>query len=171
MILSDKDIQNYIKKGSIKITPLEKNQIGPASVDLTLSDEWHFFKKKYIGKKVDLSKVSFQEAFEKKNGKTITLKTGEMCLARTKEKITLDSNIMGKLEGRSRFARMGLIVHITSALVQPGSSNHQILEIANLAPFEVTLHQGMRISQVVFETLKSKSSKPYKKFGKIARDQ
>ncbi len=171
MILSDKDIEKEMKKKNIMISPLQKDQIGPASVDLTLSDEWHFFKKKYIGKKVDLSKVPFQEAFEKKNAKSITLKTGEMCLARTEEKITLSSKIMGKLEGRSRFARMGLIIHITSALVQPGSSNHQILEIVNLAPFEVTLHQGMRISQVVFEELRGNSSKPYKKFGTIARDQ
>jgi dCTP deaminase len=94
-----------------------------------------------------------------------------MCLAKTKEKITLPGDIMGNLEGRSRYARMGLVIHITSALVQPGSSNHQVLEIVNLAPFPVKLHAGMRISQVVFEQLESKTSKPYAKYGKIARKQ
>ena len=66
---------------------------------------------------------------------------------------------------------MGLAVHITSALVQPGSDNHQILEIVNFAPFTIELHAGMRISQVIFEKLESKTSKPYAKFGKIAKKQ
>ena len=171
MILSDVEIKQMIKKGKIKIIPLQSDQIGGASVDLTLSDKWEFFKKDLIGKTVDLSKTPFQEAFETKYAKEITLKSGQMCLATTKEKITLSNDLMGKLEGRSRFARMGLVIHITSALVQPGSNNHQVLEIVNLAPFPVKLHSGMRISQVVFEKLGRKTSRPYAKFGQIARKQ
>ncbi|MBI5046834.1 dCTP deaminase, partial [Candidatus Micrarchaeota archaeon] len=122
-------------------------------------------------KKIDLANFSFENAFEVKVAKSITLKPGEMCLGKTVEKITLPNNIMGKLEGRSRYARMGLIIHTTSALVQPGSDNHQILEIVNLAPFTMTLHAGMCVSQVVFELLKSSTTKPYSKFGKIATRQ
>ena len=171
MILSDKDIIKMIKQGKIKITPLKKDQIGPASVDLTLSDRWYFFKKTLMGKTVDLDKTPFTKAYEQKTSKSIMLKTGEMCLAKTVEKIKLSNSVMGKLEGRSRYARMGLIIHMTSALVQPGSDNHQVLEIANLSPFLIKLHAGMRISQVVFEEMKSSTSKPYAKFGKIARKQ
>jgi dCTP deaminase len=171
MILSDKDIKKLLKKGTIKIEPLEDKQIGPASIDLTLADEWQFFKPELKKKIVDLSKTPFQKSFNIKKAKSITLKPMQMCLARTREKITLPGDIMGNLEGRSRYARMGLVIHITSALVQPGSSNHQILEIVNLAPFPVKLHAGMRISQVVFEELNSKTEKPYAKFGEIARKQ
>ncbi|MBU0532960.1 dCTP deaminase [Candidatus Micrarchaeota archaeon] len=171
MILSDKDVKECLKKGIIKMVPLKEEQIGPASVDLTLSDEWHFFKKELLGKSVDLKKTAFQDAFFVTKDNTITLKPGEMCLAKTVERITLPGDIMGKLEGRSRFARMGLVIHITSALVQPGSDNRQVLEIVNLAPFSVQLHAGMRISQIVFERLESKTTKPYKKFGKIALKQ
>jgi len=101
----------------------------------------------------------------------VELDPGEMCLGKTLEKITLPANMIGRLEGRSRYARMGLVIHITSALVQPGSSNHQVLEIVNLAPFPIQLHAGMRISQVVFERMETNTSKPYAKFGQIARDQ
>jgi len=94
-----------------------------------------------------------------------------MCLAISEEKITLAPDIMGRLEGRSRYARMGLAVHITSAVVQPGSDNHQVFEIVNSAPFTVVLHKGMRISQVVFYRLESPTSKPYAKYGKVARKQ
>jgi len=78
---------------------------------------------------------------------------------------------MGTLEGRSRYARMGLAVHVTSALVQPGSDNHQVLEIVNFAPFPVTIREGMRISQIVFSKLDSPTSKPYAKYGKVAVKQ
>ncbi len=171
MILSDRDIKRMLKEGRIKITPLDENQIGPASVDLTLSDEWYFFKDEYSRKIVDLRDTGFAEAFDLKKGKTITLKPGELCLGKTVERIRLSDDIMGLLEGRSRYARMGIIIHTTSALVQPGSDNRQVLEIVNLSPFPITLHAGMRISQVVFERLESPTSRPYAKFGQIARGQ
>ncbi len=171
MILSDKDIRALLKKKAMGIAPLSPDQIGPASVDLTLSDEWYFFKDEYKRRIVDLRDTGFREAFEMKRAPEITLRPGELCLGRTVERITLPGNVMGKLEGRSRYARMGVIIHTTSALVQPGSDNHQVLEIVNLAPFPVRLHAGMRISQVVFERLETPTGKPYAKFGDIARQQ
>lgn len=78
---------------------------------------------------------------------------------------------MGVLGGRSRYARMGLTVHITSAVVQPGSNNHQVLEIVNFAPFPIKLHTGMRVSQIFFQKMESKTSRPYSQFGKIAKKQ
>lgn len=171
MILSDRDIRQLLKEGTLKIRPLADDQIGPASVDLTLSDEWYFFKDVRGGRVVDLSKTGYQEAFRMKKAKNVTLATGQMCLGKTVERITLPANIMGKLEGRSRYARMGLIIHITSALVQPGSDNRQVLEIVNLAPFTVKLNAGMRISQVLFERMESSTARPYARFGKIARRQ
>ncbi|MBN1169537.1 dCTP deaminase [Candidatus Micrarchaeota archaeon] len=171
MILSNEDIKKMLKEKKIIITQLKEEQIGPASIDLTLSNEWQFFRPSLSKRTVDLSKTEFQRAFVTKKANAITLKKREMCLAKTREKITLPADIMGKLEGRSRYARMGLIIHITSALVQPGSDNHQVLEIVNLAPFSVKLRAGMRISQVVFHKMGSKTTKPYKKFGQIAKDQ
>lgn len=171
MILSDKDIKKMLKAGKIKITPLEESQIGPASIDLTLADEWWFFRPMLKTRTVDLAKTPFQKAFIAKKAKSIVLNPGQMCLAKTKEKITLAGDIMGNLEGRSRYARMGLVIHITSALVQPGSSNRQVLEIVNLAPFPIKLHAGMRISQVVFEKVETPTGKPYARFGQIAKRQ
>jgi dCTP deaminase len=171
MILSDKDIRKMLAEGAMRISPFDDSQIGPASVDLTLGDEWYFFKDEYSRKIVDLRETGFAEAFEMKKAKQITLKPGELCLGKTVERITLPDNVMGKLEGRSRYARMGIIIHTTSALVQPGSDNRQVLEIVNLAPFPIKIHAGMRLSQVVFEFLKTPTGRPYAKFGEIARQQ
>ncbi len=173
MILSSEDIKEYIEDGRIKVKPeLKKGQIGQASIDLTLDDVFWRFRRRYIGGNiVDLKQVGFKEATEKLKSKSIELRSQEMILGRTVEKLTLPSDLMGRLEGRSRYARMGLAVHITSSLVQPGSSNRQVLEIVNMAPFPIRIHAGMRISQVVFHKLESKTKKPYAKFGKAAVDQ
>lgn len=171
MVYSDNDIKKLLKSGKMKIKPLKKDQVGPASVDLTLSDEWYFFKEKYLGELVDLKNVDFKKAHQRFKCEMIILGPGEMCLGKTLEKITLPPDIMGKLEGRSRYARMGISIHVTSSIVQPGSNNHQVLEIVNLAPFPVVLHKGMRISQIMFLPMNSPTSKPYSKHGKIARVQ
>ncbi len=173
MVLSDKDIKRIISSRKLRFSPaLKADQIGAASVDLTLDSKFWVFRKKYVGNSaVDLSKVDFREATEEYDAAAITLPPGGMCLGITREKISMPDDLIGMLEGRSRYARMGLAVHVTSALVQPGSDNRQVLEIVNFAPFPVTIRAGMRISQVVFERLDSKTSKPYAKFGKIAMKQ
>lgn len=53
------------------------------------------------------------------------------CLGITQEKICLSPEYCGLLEGRSRFARLGLFVHITAGFMQPGIENRQVLEIFN----------------------------------------
>ena len=173
MALSDAGIRRAIAARKLKFFPsLKADQIGAASVDLTLDSKFWVFKKKYTGKKaVDLSKVDFREATEEYDAQAITLPAGGMCLGITREKITMPNDMIGTLEGRSRYARMGLAVHVTSALVMPGSDNHQVLEIVNFAPFPVTIRAGMRISQIIFEKLDSRTTRPYAKFGKVARKQ
>ena len=174
MVLSDNDIRAAIRTKKLVFEPaLSSDQIGSASVDLTLAGKFWVFKKKYAKSKkaVDLSRVSFVEATEAHKEKSITLPPGGMCLGITREKIYMPNTLIGTLEGRSRYARMGLAVHVTSALVMPGSQNRQVLEIVNFAPFPVTIKEGMRISQIIFEKLDSATGKPYAKFGKVAVKQ
>jgi dCTP deaminase len=170
MILSDRDIARCMKRGIISITPSpKKEQIGPASIDLTLSNE--FWKPKKIAGRIDISKVGFSDVMERFTSDAVELKPGAMILGKTVEKIELPPDICGRLEGRSSFARLGLAIHITSSFIQPGSRNHQILEIVNLSGKRILIKAGMRVSQVIFEELRSGTSRPYAKFGRIAKDQ
>ena len=174
MVLSDNDICAAIRRKELRFVPaLTPDQIGSASVDLTLAGKFWVFRKKYATslRAVDLASVDFKEATEAHTKKSITLAPGGMCLGITREKIYMPNTLIGTLEGRSRYARMGLAVHVTSALVMPGSQNHQVLEIVNFAPFPVTIHEGMRISQIIFEKLSSPTGKPYAAFGKVALRQ
>lgn len=75
----------------------------------------------------------------------------------TKERIKLGENICGWLEGRSRFARLGLLVHISAGFMQPGINNQQVLEIVNLGHRPLRLHAGTKICQFIFQTTKGKA--------------
>jgi dCTP deaminase len=129
------------------------DQIGPGSVDLHVGNKFIVYKKArdvlHILDDTDFEDIT--ESFEVKNH--FVLMPGESVLALTKEKITLPNNICGRLEGRSRFARLGLLVHITASFMQPGISNHQVLEMYNASPFPLAIHPGTRICQFVFERM------------------
>ena len=58
-------------------------------------------------------------------------------------------DVCGFLEGRSRFARLGLMIHVTSAFVQPGVSNRQVLEMSNVSNRPLRIHSGVRLCQIV----------------------
>ena len=55
------------------------------------------------------------------------------------------------MQGRTRFARMGLTVHTTASFVHPGSEGRQVLEIFNMGGKPLELHAGDRIVQIVLE--------------------
>jgi len=168
-ILSDVDIKEAIKAEAIKFTPsISNDQIGAGSVDVTLSDEFWIIKVKKH-RTFDLKIITFEDVFEKINAKQITIHPGELVLAKTLEKVRLAPNICGWIQGRSRYARLGISVHTASSFIQPGSNNHQILEIVNLSPNPMILHSGMRICQFVFEMTEKESSKPYSKLGTYSK--
>ncbi len=170
MYLSNVDLLKEIRRGRLKITPFDEKYLGQASYDLALSDTFWIPKK--IRGEVDVTEKTDPHSNMKKiSAKSLILNPGDFCLALTKEKISLPPDLIGILGGRSRFARMGLTIHVTSAVIQPGSDNHQVLEIVNLSPFKLKLYAGQRISQVYFVRLSSPTLKPYKKHGSIAVNQ
>ncbi len=152
-VLIGKEIEKALRNKSIRIEPLRKSQIGPGSIDLTLGNDFRIFKKqaKLYHIKNDSQFRDITKEVHVKDGGFIVVKPGEMILGITKEKITLADNISGRLEGRSRFARFGLAVHVTAGFMHPGIANHQVLEIVNLGHTPLALHPGITICQFIFE--------------------
>ncbi|MBM3200617.1 dCTP deaminase [Candidatus Woesearchaeota archaeon] len=147
-ILTKTEILKEIKKGRVKIEPMSQDQIGPASVDLCLGNEFRVFKKwktAPISENVDYKKFTELVNVDKYK----ILGPDEFVLGITKEKITLPDNICGWLTGRSRFARLGLSIHITASFIQPGISNRQVLEIKNVSKIPLILYPGTRICQII----------------------
>jgi len=158
-VLTSPEIKKAIREGLIKITPLNKSQIGPGSVDLTLGNNFRIFKKQlkpyHIRNHSNFEDVS--ESVIIKNNDYIIINPCEMILGVTQERITLAENVCGWLEGRSRFARFGLAVHVTAGFMQPGIDNHPVLEIVNLGLTPLALYPGTKICQFIFEKCEGKA--------------
>ena len=170
MILSDRDIREFMKLGKIRFEPaISDDQIGPGSVDLTLSDR--FWKLRDDIRVMDLSVMRFEDVSEQVVASEIVVPPHGLVIGMTREKIYLDDDVCGWIEGRSRYARMGLSIHSASGFIHPGSHNHQVLEILNLTHYPMKLRAGIRIAQVVFELTRSRAEKPYRLHGVIARSQ
>ena len=150
-VLTRDEILKEIHQKTIEIDPFEEDQVGPGSIDLRLGNEFRVFKKLRNACIVE-DRISLEGLTERiEVDDSFTLMPGETVLGITYERIKLPTNICGWLEGRSRFARMGLVIHMTAGFVQPGINNRQVLEIGNLAPFPLVLKPGVRICQIILE--------------------
>lgn len=155
MILSREEILKLAKSKKLAITPFVKENIGPASIDLTLGKEFRVYGK---SQRIDITEKSdYKDFTEELITDKITLKPGDFVLGVSEERIKLPEDICGTLTGRSRFARLGLAIHATASLVQPGVDNKQVFEISNLSGNELVLHAGTKICQLMLETVKGKA--------------
>lgn len=63
----------------------------------------------------------------------------------TEERIKLTNGYSTRIEGRSRFTRIGLLVHVSSGFIQPGTDGKVVLEIVNLSTNKIRLKLGIKI--------------------------
>ena len=168
MVLSDIDIKKALEKGDIKITPAldEKTQLGSCSIDLRLGNVFRVFehsKNPYIDPaKKDYSNEITSEVLVKK-GEHFIMQPGDFVLAVTLERIKIPFDLMGRLEGRSSLGRLGIVVHSTASVFEPGWDGKCVLELGNLGRMAVALTVGMRICAMTFEELSSEAKIPYSK--------
>ncbi|MEO8025814.1 MAG: dCTP deaminase [Bryobacteraceae bacterium] len=166
MVLSDIDIKRYIAEGKIRISPdLPPEQFGSCSVDFRLGNVFNVFEHSRHAY-IDLrEKVAIQDLMSEVNvqpGEPFILQPHEFVLAITEEKLELDDDVLGRLEGRSSLGRIGIIVHGTAGLFDPGWTGKATLELSNLGRMPVALYPGMRICSFTFEQLSTRVSVPYR---------
>lgn len=168
MVLSDRDIKKALKENRIRVTPKPDLavQLGSCSVDLRLGTTFRVFehsKKPYIDPaKKDYSNEITSEIILKE-GEQFIMQPGDFVLAVTLEHVTIPDNLMGRLEGRSSLGRLGIVVHSTASIFDPGWDGKCVLELGNLGRMAVALTVGMRICAMTFEELSSSADIPYGK--------
>lgn len=162
MILSDRDLKQRLGNDLV-IKPLNPEQIGPSSIDLTLGNKFRVFKqlsKTHIDPDKDKNSDNFTEVLTVDE---FVIHPGEFVLGTTKEWVEVPDDLVGRLEGRSSWGRLGIVVHSTAGFVDPGFRGTLTLEMTNLGKMPVLLRPGMRICQIVFEKLQSPAEVPYDK--------
>ncbi len=151
MILTRDEIFAELDAGRVVVEPLNREHVGPASIDLHLDDEIRILEGGPavidVNDDADYLAVSRTETMTE----PYVLAPGATIHGITREKITLPGNIAGWLEGRSRFARLGLMIHVTAGFLSPGISNRQVLEISNLAGRPLAIHAGTRLCQIILQ--------------------
>ena len=151
MILTRTAILAEIEAGRIRIDPFSTDQVGPASIDLHLGDEIRILRKgrEPIDVRDDADYLAFSDKQPLRD--PYVLAPGETILGITRETIRLPGDVAGWLEGRSRFARLGLMIHVTAGFVSPGIANRQVLEISNVSHRGLAIHAGTRLCQIVLQ--------------------
>lgn len=141
-ILSDRDIRRLQDLRGDLITPFADANVQPASIDLTLGGE-------------------FIRAGEEWFSDEWTMLPGEFLLATTVESVSIPPSIVAQVNGKSSWARKGLIVHTTAGFIDPGFSGQITLELKNVGHEPIMLKHGVRICQLVFSTMTSAAEFPY----------
>lgn len=171
MRLCDKDIFTFLNQGKIAIDPMpDYSEISGLTVDMRLGNKFRVFQD-HAAPYIDLSgeKSDVQAQLDSvmsdeiciDDDKAFFLHPGELALAITYESVTLPSNIVGWLDGRSSLARLGLMVHVTAHRIDPGWSGNIVLEFFNSGKLPLALRPKMKIGALSFEVLSDHADKPY----------
>ncbi len=155
-ILTRDIILDEIKKGNVKISPFNKKNLGPASYDLSLANEFLIYNKS-MKEVIDIEE-EYTKHMKKVKTNALLLPPYGFAIGITKEKISLSGNMAAWLGGRSRYARLGLQIHMTAAFIQPGIRNKQALEIFNNSPNTLRINAGTKICQIIFERAEGSAS-------------
>ncbi len=166
MFLSDKDIHDAVKCGDITLVPYDPKKLQPATYDICLGNTF-IITDAHSTKAIDPVKKIYPKTttVEVRDGDEFILHPGVSILGYSKEKFGSDKYLI-EVNGKSSLARIGLIVHNSASIVNPGHFLNIALELCNLNNVPIVLRPGMEIAQLTFSTLSSHTNKSYKQTGR-----
>lgn len=166
MFLSDVDIHAEVKKGNIVLEPFDKKRLQPATYDIRLGNTF-IVNDAHSTKAIDPVKGEFPQTqtIEVKDGSEFVLHPGVSILGYSKERFGSE-NYLIEVNGKSSLARIGLIVHNSASIVNPGHYLNIALELCNLNNVPIVLRPGMEIAQLTFSTLSSHTKQSYRDTGR-----
>jgi dCTP deaminase len=157
-ILAKKTILRELREGQqgdgLIITPLSMKQIGAASVDMRLANEFIVFRRTSltsfdIKSNHDYKNIHrLQEKVRIKKDDSFALHPHQLVLGATREYIALPDDIAATIGGRSTWGRTGLII-ATATQISPGFKGCITLELVNEGEVPLILYPGLKIAQLV----------------------
>ncbi len=170
MFLSDTDIKKAVLAGEITLTPFDEKRLQPASYDILLGNTF-FVNDAHSSTFIDPVKKIFPKAKEVKikDDEIFVLHPGVSILGYSKDYFGSDTHLI-EVNGKSSLARIGLLVHNSAALINPGHFLNVALELCNLNNVPIILRPNMAIAQLTFSELSSPPRQNYKKVGRYSKD-
>ena len=162
MVLSDRSIREEIAAGRVRLDPFDDALVQPCSVDVRCDRRFRVFHPgRYPFIDVKRAMPDLTELVEIADGRAFILHPGEFVLGATLERLSLPDDLVARLDGKSSLGRLGLQVHSTAGLADPGFEGQITLELSNVASLPITIYPGMRVAQLVFERLTTPAERPY----------
>lgn len=170
MILSDTDIEKAVRAGEITLKPFDRKRLQPASYDILLGNTFVLTEPE-SNHVIDPVKKIFPKTREVtvRDGKEFILHPGVSVLGRSKDFFG-SSTYLIQLGGKSSLARIGLLVHNTAGLINPGHYLNITLELCNLNNVPIILRPGMEIGQITFSMMSHPPKQNYKEIGRYSDD-
>lgn len=166
-LLPDHKIARELSYGELEVDPVNLDeQLQPASLDIRLGNKFKQYS--YEDMWVDLPNdaISVNDNISEKmdsftEKEEVVLMPESFLLADTKEYFEIPNDMIGRVTGRSSIGRLGISIHQTAGLFDPGFQGKGVLEIANVSNRPIALEPGMRIGQMTFEKLDGSANNPY----------
>ncbi len=147
MFLSRPDILKHLENQDLRFDPpVPEERIAQVSIDLFLGRRFTTFKQPpgYITSiHMDPSLWDSEDLWEHTETDIFVLEPNQFVLAQTLERVRIPNLLMGLVEGRSGFARLGVTVHATAPKIDPGFHAPITLEMANFGKLAVELRAGI----------------------------
>ena len=156
MILSDLDLWNYINARRLVIEPFSDEIVRENGVDLRIGNTIARFKN--TNKPFDIRSSDAADFFTIEEGEAFVIKPHEHVLLHTVEYVKLPTDLMGFVNLRSSYARIGLTIPPT--IIDANFQGQLTIELVG-SDFPVRLYSGDRFLHVVFARLTSPVEKPY----------
>ena len=167
-VLADRDLRWRINYGgepprferhlAIGLDPFDETRVQPASIDLTLSNEWLTYPDGTEVIDIDDAK---HVATEKTIAEAFLLQPHELLLCSTVEYVEIPHDLQAQVHGKSSLGRLGLLVHVTAGFIDPGFKGKITLEMYNLNNRPILLRAGKPICQLSLTALSCPAEFPY----------
>ncbi len=172
MYIIDKELHSILNEINFETDNEEfpfypNDQIQACSIDLRLSDIYwkpQKFKRaidlrsKFL---IDLSPTLYWKRKKLNPFDSFILRPGDFILARTYEKFSIPKNCAGKIEGRSSYSRMGLMIQCSGDFINPGWRGHMPMQLVNLSPIPIKISPYIPICQIMLIKLSDIPNRTY----------
>lgn len=170
MFLSDSDIEKAVKDGEITLKPFTKSRLQPVSYDIRLGNKFvvNDENKTHMIDPARKVYAKTREITVKDDGEFV-LHPGVSVLGTSKEYFGSDTYLI-QIGGKSSLARVGLMIHNTAGIINPGHFLHVTFELCNLNNVPIILRPGMEIAQLTFSKISTPTKQNYKQVGRFNGD-
>lgn len=159
------------KKGIVVNPILRASQLQAASVDVRLGAEFLVLKNSKIthldpsrdewGMNREVQKYTDRYRIMDPSDYFV-IHPDDFVLGCTLEYVRLPGDVAARLEGRSSWGRLGVMIHATAGFIDPGYRGHITFELKNVGKIPVPLYPGVRFGQLSFFQMHMEGSYEYR---------